>query len=539
MADSSIKRSVITSSSDTLIPPSDFNTAEQLVILQNPGKCDLLAIIHHKEFYRTQDRSYLDNGIFCARKAAEICPPEHPRRKKFLFRLGNFLASRCDRYGETEGLQEALEVLRECLKKDEHDLEEPRRASALECRARCHRLLYLENGSESDFDATLEANKMAKEIYNSLESDKKLAITDRALAVLYEDRHRKNKDSIEYLDQAIERAKYAVWSSKHFDFWEDYVSSMSSLYESRYVAAVAEQDEDVLRQAIDIWEDLFVGKTTQRQQAAYQLEVGRAYFYLTKITESADDGCEASSNIRSALRSTPNNDPARPERMKLWKECVDFLSDTVGFDVRGKVTNAEIKAAKQGIRNPNADEGSSAAKAKLLEDLAFKYDARYQSGGVTSEAIAAINALAESIQLTPEDEYETRVHRLRTIAFFYRDLYRETFNPNYLDQGLPWVRKAVSVCEENPENIGISLRSLTMHTLARMISDKIDEDCPDDRAMMLEAVEYGKKAVDLISEACDGSDNCEHCDDRKMFSKDVESFQRIYDHASGTALSTD
>lgn len=542
MGGSSINHSVITSSDDILIPPPEFTTTEQLEILQNPEKCDLLGIIHHKEFYRTQSRSDLDNAIFCARKVAEICPLENPLRRKYLFRLGNWLVSRCDRFEEREGLNEALEVLGECLEEgDEEDnyageLDESRRADAFTCVARCRRLLYLENGSEDDFDASVEANENAISIYEDLGANRKLATAERAVAIIHEDRYDKEKDSIEYLDLAIIWAKYAVWSCEGVGIWGECVTNLSRLYKRRYVVSVEEEDDGVLQDAIEVWEDLFVTNDSERQKAAYQFEVGRAYFHLTKITESSSDGSEASSNIRGALQSTPNDDPARPERMKLSNECFDLLSDTVGFDFRGKSTNAEIKAKKYEISLSESGE-HSAAKAKLLEELAFMRFDRYQSEQTTSEAISAKNALEEAVQSTPENDYQKQVHRLRTIAFFCHNIYKEMDKPRYLDEGLPWARKAANVCE-NSEGIDKSLKALTLHTLALMLSDKVEEDSGDNRTMIMEVVEYGKKAVELISEECNGNDNCEHCGDRAMFVEDLERFQRVYDRASAVPSGT-
>lgn len=538
MGDFSIRRSIITSSDDTLIPPSEFTTPEQLAILETPERCDLLGIIHHKEFYRTQARSDLENAIFCARKVAETCPKEDPLRKKYLFRLGNWLASFCDRYGDIAGLHEALEFLKECLEEDEGrdsgNLEGGRRADALGCVARCHRLLYLENESESDFDASVKANEMSYDIYSDLEADKKIATAERALAIVYEDRYKKTKDSTEHLNKAIEEARYAIWSSERFDSWEDCMRSLSGLYEDRYIASVKEEDEEVFQEAIEYWEDLFVDQESEKHKVAYQFEIGRAYFHLTKITKSSDDGIEASSNIRRAIQSTPNDDPARPKRMRLWDECFEFLSNTVGFDFRGCATEAEIKAKRRHLYRLESEKD----KAKLLEELAFMRYARYQSTEATSEVIAANNALEESVGLTPEDDDEDRVRRLRTIAFFCQDLYKEKDNPRYLDEGIPWARKAAKVCEDS-EKIDNPLKALTLHTLARMLSDKVDEDSFGDHVLMKEAVDYGKKAVELISEECNEDDNCEYCEDRKMFLRDLESFQRTYDRASGISSRTD
>ena len=539
MADDSIQASTITSSDGTLIPPSDFSSPDQMAILQNPAKCDLLGIIYHKEYYRTRDQSHLDNAIFCARKVAEICPPESPLRKKYLFRLGNWLVSRCDRYDEKTDLDEALQVLEESLEEDEEDedhtgnLVGSRRADAFSSIARCHRIRYQDIGSQSDFDSSLEASKNALEIYYGVGPDKKIAEIEQNVAILYEDKFWVTKEYSGSLDHALEWAQRAVASSEGLGIWNECIETMSSLYQGRYSAFI---NEDDLQAAIEGWEELFIAQDSEELRAAYQFELGRVYFHLTQITQSPDDGSEASSNIRGALQCTPNDDPARPERLQLWDECFKFLSNTVGFDVRGRTTNAEIKAQKRKILFW-ASEQDPAYQAKLLEELSFMYYDRYQSGQRMSEAIAATDTMKEAIELTPEDQQKELVHRLQTIAFTFDELYKETGNTKYLDEGVLWARKAAGICEKSDE-VENSLKALTLHTAARTLSDKIDEDSRDDNIMMTEAVTYAERAVELISESCNGNDNCEHCKDRTMYVEDLESFRRTYRPTSVISSST-
>jgi hypothetical protein len=531
MADDSIHASTITSSNGTLIPPSEFFSPDQMAILQNPAKCDLLGKIYHKEFYRNQVRSHLDNAIFCARTTVEICPPESPLRGKYLLRLGNWLVSRCDRYDQTVDLDEALQLLEESLKDGDEDhvgsLRESQRAEAFSSVARCHRLRYLDIGSQYDFDCSLEASKNALEIYYEIGHDKKIAEIEHNVALLFEDRFWKTKESTGSLDHALEWAQRAVASSEGLEIWHECIKTMSGLCEGRFSAMI---NQDYLHAAIRGWEELFVAQDSEPLRAAYQFELGRVYFHLTKITESPDDGSEASSNIKAALQCTPNDDPTRPERLRLWDECFKFLSDTVGFDVRGRTTNAEIKEQKKKI-SFWASEQDPVYQAKLLEELSSMYYERYQSGQKICEAIAATETMKEAIELTPEDQHKELAHRLRIIAFTYDELYKDTDNTKYLDDGLLWARKAAEICEKS-ENIENSLKALTLHTAARILSDKINEDSPNDKTMMIEAVTYAERAVELISEYCNGNDNCEHCKDRTMYVEDLKEFRRTYHYTS-------
>src|SRR5262249_1300903 len=155
-------------------------------------------------------------------------------------------------------------------------------------------------------------------------------------------------------------------------------------------------------------------------------------FRLAKLSNSPDDGSEATANIAAALRGTSADHPLRAERLKLWDEAVEFLSNSdMGFDIRGKTTNAEIVALKKEIAYW-ASEGDSANQAELLKDLYAMYHSRYRSSNTTSEAILAKAALMEAIELTPEEDEETLALRLRTVAFLCSELYRNSFDPKYL-----------------------------------------------------------------------------------------------------------
>lgn len=133
----------------------------------------------------------------------KICPLENPLRKKYLLRLRNWLVSRCDRFEQREGLDEALEVLAVCCldEGDEEDdysekLDESRRGDSFTWVARCRRLLYLDNGSRDDFYALVELNENAIDIYDDLKASRKVATAQRAVAIVHEDRYDKEKDSI-------------------------------------------------------------------------------------------------------------------------------------------------------------------------------------------------------------------------------------------------------------------------------------------------------------------------------------------------------
>jgi hypothetical protein len=136
----------------------------------------------------------------------EICPLENSLRKKYLLRLGIWLVSRCDRFEERAGLDEALRVLEECLEDEDEDededdrfrgLDDSRRADAFRSVARCRRLQYLDDGSERYFDASVKANVEALEIYRDLGNDKEVAVTERAVSIIYEYRYEKKGNSTE------------------------------------------------------------------------------------------------------------------------------------------------------------------------------------------------------------------------------------------------------------------------------------------------------------------------------------------------------
>ncbi|KAF2184896.1 hypothetical protein K469DRAFT_750735 [Zopfia rhizophila CBS 207.26] len=524
--DSGVDIFLLQSSSDraVLISPSEFSSPDQLALLQHPAKCDTLSIIYHKEFYRTEARSHLDNAIFCARKVVEICPPENPLRKKYLLRLGNYLSSRYDRYTrgrEQTDLDEAVQSLQGGLRVDgdDGDLVGYERAKALTTFARCHRLRFLVTGSQDDFDSTLEDCKSALAIYNEIKDDEKIARTEHMVAILYEDSFEKTKGSTESLDRAVEWAQRAVDSSEGLGFWNTCMKTLAGIYERRYPVSL---NPDDLHAAIGCWE-LMIAQGSDRLRATYQFELGRVYYQLTKITESFDHGSEASSNIRRALQNTPSSDPARPGREKLFEECFDFLSNSVGFDIRDRATNAEVKAKTREISL--ASRQDPAHQAELLTELSLMYYGRYESGEATRDAVAAKDTLKEAIELTPDGDDENLASRLRLIAFICDQLYWEKDNPEYLDEGVLAAREAVGVCEQS-RKIENSFKALVLHTSARVLSAKDAEDDYEDGTMISDAVRYAERAVELMSEYCNANDDCAHCKDKQMYLADLESFRR-------------
>ena len=54
---------------------------------------------------------------------------------------------------------------------------------------------------------------------------------------------------------------------------------------------------------------------------------------------------------------------------------------------------------------------------------------------------------------------------------------------------------------------------------------------------MIDIIRYAKRAVELTSEYCNENDNCEHCEDRRMYLEDLKYLQRTY-HTSVKPLIT-
>jgi hypothetical protein len=242
---------------------------------------------------------------------------------------------------------------------------------------------------------------------------------------------------------------------------------------------------------------------------------------------SPNDGSEASSNIAAALRNSRADDPARPERLRLRQEIFEFLSTSdVGFDVRGRTTNAEIAAQKKEIEYC-ASEGNAAGQAELLRDLAMMYYGRYQSAEALRELVASKDTMRTAIEVTPEDDEQNTAIRLRTAAFICCELFRETDDVEHLDDGIQWGRRAVEICERSAD-LQNSVKALISHTFGRTLHTKIDEEGPVSDAMIAEAMGAYERSVDWMSEYCSQEDDCEHCRDRKMYRKDMEHLRRRY-----------
>ena len=525
--------SLLQSSSDStvLIPASEISSPDGLAIFADPGKCYTASKIYHQEFYRTKDRSQLDNAIFCAQKAVDVCAIENPLRMKCFFILGNYLASRYDRYTNVQGqtdLDASLDALQKSLRIDEDeeggvDFVEYERVKALGSSAQCYKMRFLLTGSQDDLNGAIRACDEALMIYEELGLDEKIAETERLMAVIHEEGFKKMEGDTRRLNRAIQYARRAVDSYEALGMIDnESMETLARSYGRRYPVSL---NEDDLYDAIVIWEELVVEEDSDQGRAPYLFELGRAYYSLTKVTESPADGSEASTNLRQAVQSTPRDDPALTERSNLSRECIDFLSESIGYDVRGKPTNADIKRKKGEIFI--ASRQYPTQKPKLLAELSWMYFERYRSGEEISDAVDATTTLKEAVDLTPASDHKNLVSHLRSIAIMNKELYQENYDPRYLDEGIPMARRAVEVCEKS-EDIEHSFKAITMNILAQMLDSMFEEE-DGDCTMMAEAVKYAEQAVELMSEYCNENDGCEHCEDREMFVADREEFRRIYD----------
>lgn len=207
---------------------------------------------------------------------------------------------------------------------------------------------YMVNGLDADFDASLVALKSALETYRSLRDNKNIAVCQYLGAVLHEEKYQvvRNEAAI---DAAIASAQEAVEasdsdrSSPGFRIWKDAIELLALLYRKRYL--LIEEQED-LKDAIKTAERLYTVLVTENDRARLHFGMAQLYFALVKRTNSQDYGGEVSGHLRGCLHLTPKSHPARVEREEFFEVCFEWLSnnDQVGYDFRGRPTNAEIAA---------------------------------------------------------------------------------------------------------------------------------------------------------------------------------------------------
>ena len=53
---------------------------------------------------------------------------------------------------------------------------------------------------------------------------------------------------------------------------------------------------------------------------------------------------------------------------------------------------------------------------------------------------------------------------------------------------------------------------------------------------MIDIVRYAKRAVELTSKYCNENDNCEHCEDRRMYLEDLNTFDGLITQVSNLSL---
>lgn len=443
-------------------------------------------------------------------------------RKKSLFYLGDDTASRYSRYGDMNDLETATVALQNSLMQDDEekeatDLQGSERGKTLTAYSQCLRLRYMEQGTEGDLKKSLSSLAEALEIYNDLEDQKNVAECELLLAITYEEKFLKNTEIQEPLDRAIEQAELAKSSSKGLRTRDDCMEILARLYERRYLLS---KDTVDLLAAIGIIEDVFAVQDREAVIARYHYELGRLYLLLTQISGSSEDGSETTRNLRRSLKYTPMNDPTRPQRLEKFSEACDYLSKSVGLDIRDRTTRAEIAAHKLKLSHIP---GEDTDKARILKELSFYYYDRYESGLAIKEGIKGKNIMIEAVNLTPEENHEDVVERVRTVAFMCYGIFKETDNPKYLEEALSWARRVITLCQTST-GAETSTMALAFHTAARILFDTYNQDVGINIQFASEAVECATRAVELISACCEKSDGCRHCLDKEIFTDDLKLF---------------
>ncbi|GIJ90123.1 hypothetical protein Asppvi_009073 [Aspergillus pseudoviridinutans] len=545
-----IPRSLITSPDGALLPPTSLTTAEQQTLLDEHSKLYTLGQIYRRKFQKSGEKIYLDHAIYCATRLLEIYPTDDALRRKYLFQFGDKYASRYSRYGEAADLNVAIDALAESVREDqdrEQNLSGSTRGKALRAYSQCLKLRYMVNHLDADFDASLVALKSALKTYRSLGDEKNIAECQVLGAVLYDEKYTLTKNEAA-IDSAIAWAQDAVEasdsdrSSPAFRIWTDAMELLTSLYRNRYL--LNEEEED-LEHAIEIAERLYAVLVTAPDRARLHFNLAQLFFSLVKKTNSQDHGAEVSGHLRGCLHLTPKDHPARAQREEFSQTCFHWLSrnDRTGYDIRGRPTNAEIVAQRHQIAQ-FGDGRDPSELARLYNQLAMMYWTRYESNERTSEAKSAIEAMKDAARLTPDNEEEEAVDRLRMVGFFACELWHEVETTNCLKLGLRSVREAAQRCVAATD-IPSLVKARALHGAARLLLPLCDESRYDDESdevaelgsgdeagssetLVQEAMRYAAQAVELAAEeGCQVDDGCENCAERSMYVEDLEHIQSI------------
>ncbi|KAL4877865.1 hypothetical protein BJY04DRAFT_196996 [Aspergillus karnatakaensis] len=571
----SIPRSLISTPTGTLLPTlSSYTSPEQQALLTSHSNCALLAKIYYREFTTTREKAHLDFAITLASRCLDLYESDDAVRKKYLYLLGKYSGSRHKRLqnNDAEDRYNAIKALRASLSALDDDSEAyPEtyltglpRARASECLGWCLKDLYEKTARSLIFDDALRYLKDAVRGYKDFgaaegksEALVRCYLAGAELWRLKGEKMESDEDGVLESGE-VPGAKESKWANNAVDaavegegLWFEAKEALAGAYFRAYQGGIeseSERDDDsegdghsqgeeipsrdrsLLDLAIEHLEDVAErvdeSDGNKDQLSRYHFQLGRMHFALVKVTQDSDDGSEASSHIQRSLQLTPRNHPSRPERVAFWHESADYLSknDRLGLDIRGRPTLAEICAFGRRI-DKVADEDPEEA-ARLSEEKAFMYYARYQSMLRYAEALSAVEVMEESVEITPSENEEQSIERRRTIAFLCDRIFAESQRPSILDRGIPYAREAVELCE-SASAVGDNVKALTFHTAARILSDRFQEDDEEDTEVAAEIVRYAARAVQLISNYCDKDDGCQECEDRGMFKRDLESMRKL------------
>lgn len=511
---------------------------DHLLTLDTPSATDALALRYHKQFQSTEDPTFINAAILCAKRTLELCPADNPRKTRYYVRVASYLESR-NRHSDNpddDDLVKALEYLDLAAGTSGVGSETAReKAKRLSVVATVHVRLHEKNKkteatNTTTIDELVEVYRVSCAAWEAVgEPDRaalnyhKLAeVHDREFQRTYQTRstststnHEKAlallDQSLKYVDKALQLLTLPRTSHQ----WVACQQAKAN-YLLRRAGHVRDKAEGDYRAAIDAMRMLmdYAAEDDGEEEGlrvSYQFELGKIYTLLASVTESNDDMHEAVHNLQRASEGTARDDPVWRTRFGMFQRALGAFITSLGGESSLHHGDAEIETQKEKVQSQEEGEGQDETEAGALHTLAKMHRHRYKCLGTVDDLTTATQLLHRAVAKTVEDEYVSLLARLGLAADCFSTLFAEDDDLEYLKRGLEVSEKRVRLLEQAGDRIGLGDREkgAVYYTMAQFLGElgyEEDKDIVQARAWTDRAIEAGETAVGFVRKEYRGNE---------------------------------
>ncbi|KAH6648897.1 CHAT domain-containing protein [Truncatella angustata] len=432
----------------------------------------------HSRYKRTGETEDLQEALQIARQALDLTPVDHPARAGQLDNLERTLSSQYKRTGKTEDLQEAIQIARQALGLTPND--HPARAWRL---GNLGNRLYSRHKRTGEMADLQEAIQMARQAVNLL-PDGHLDRARRSgnLGNMLQERYEQTGEMAD-LQEAIQLAQQAVDITPIvYTERTGHLNNLGNKLLDRFdrIGEIADLQKAIhmAQQAIDLAPIDHPERANWLNNAAIMLGV------RCKRTGKMADLQEAIQMARQAIDLTPNDHPEKAQRLNnfVYLLQINYKSTGETEDLQEAIQIMQQVVDLTPITHPD--------RARRLNNLADTFTTRYERTGEITDLYEAIDMLRLAIPIMPID-HPQRLIILNNLGNMLHQRYRYTGEMADLQEAIKLVQKAVHAKTTGHFNMVLWLSDLGV-----MLNDRYNRTNKEED--LEEAINTTQQALELI-----------------------------------------